>query len=403
MISESALSGSRAAGQDRWPCGREADFGTRPGVPPMASPDHCADDGISMTIRCQDDASLGATSHDRFSRCSQRASPVRGPGSIRPSPLGFSRECAGCAGGAPGPWSAAGEAGTLVGLGAALAALDGAGGGHPQCAAQGGVGGLGGTRLPITADAGGAGGYRTRAWKTGLAALATETCWPGCSVSTAAPSPGWFTKSSRCRPNAVMRSRRGRPGSALLPAWPCPWRQPRTKPRSNQQVDSLRSLGRGSSRDQRRWSTPGCLKPVNVSPRSCGSGKDERTAQGAFLHQRSHKRPRPLSFHEERPEHSTHLAPVSESCHGRPAWLFGIRVIGAFQGSGRGTLPEAGWFPNRLLSEPPAFSPSTSRRKTAAADFHALPAGHISCTVQNASGLAQPIGCSSGAARAKVS
>ena len=62
------------------------------------------------------------------------------------------------------------------------------------------------TRLLITADAGGSNGYRTRAWKTGLAALAAET---GLDITVChfppgtSPAPPSGTKSSTgCSPRS---------------------------------------------------------------------------------------------------------------------------------------------------------------------------------------------------------
>ena len=53
----------------------------------------------------------------------------------------------------------------------------------------------GARRLLITADAGGSNGYRTRAWKTGLAALARET---GLEITAATSRPARRTGTRSC-------------------------------------------------------------------------------------------------------------------------------------------------------------------------------------------------------------
>ena len=73
-------------------------------------------------------------------------------------------------------------------------------------------------RLLITADAGGSNGYRTRAWKTELAAFAAETVL---AITVCHLSPG--TSKPMC-PSTTRLSARSPPGAATRAGRPCFWR-----------------------------------------------------------------------------------------------------------------------------------------------------------------------------------
>jgi DDE family transposase len=55
-------------------------------------------------------------------------------------------------------------------------------------------------RLLITADAGGSSGYRTRAWKAELAALAVETGWRSPAATSRRAPPSGTRSSTGCSP-----------------------------------------------------------------------------------------------------------------------------------------------------------------------------------------------------------